>query len=139
VTKSRRTDSARRHCLGFSGERKCADTIRDTILMCARKRTRVSLIYRKEPTTKKWKTEKLKSKKRICSEVSVNSPGNPCSQSSAALKSLARRKREQRCVINLAAAVAISAAAVQRQAMTPLIARIARGLQEIMRRLVHLL
>jgi len=32
-----------------------------------------------EPTTKKWKTEKLKSKKRICSEVSVNSPGNPWS------------------------------------------------------------
>ena len=29
----------------------------------------------------KWKTEKLDSKKRICSEVSVNSPGNPCSQS----------------------------------------------------------
>jgi len=29
-----------------------------------------------EPTTKKWKTEKLKSKKRICSEVSVNSQEN---------------------------------------------------------------
>jgi len=30
-----------------------------------------------EPKTKKWKTEKLKSKKWICSEVglSVNSPG----------------------------------------------------------------
>jgi len=25
-----------------------------------------------EPTTKKWKTEKLKNEKRICSEVSVN-------------------------------------------------------------------
>jgi len=34
-----------------------------------------------EPITKKWKTEKLKSKKWICSEVSVNSPGNPWSQS----------------------------------------------------------
>ena len=34
-----------------------------------------------QPTTKKWKTEKLKSKKHIiCSEVSVNSPGNPLSQ-----------------------------------------------------------
>ena len=31
--------------------------------------------------TKKWKTENLTVKKRICSEVSVNSPGNPCSQS----------------------------------------------------------
>jgi len=30
---------------------------------------------------KSGKTEKLKSKKRICSEVTVNSLGNPCSQS----------------------------------------------------------
>jgi len=29
---------------------------------------------------KSVKTEKLKSKKRICSEVTVNSMGNPCSQ-----------------------------------------------------------
>ena len=56
-------------------------TIRDAILTCARKPTWVSLIYRMEPTTKKCKTEKLKSKKRICSEVTVNSLGNPCSQS----------------------------------------------------------
>jgi len=34
-----------------------------------------------EPTTKKWKTEQLKGKIQICSEVSVNSPGNPWSQS----------------------------------------------------------
>jgi len=34
-------------------------TIRDTILLTrAQKPTRVSLIYRTEPTTKKWKTEK---------------------------------------------------------------------------------
>jgi len=52
-------------------------TIRDAILTCAQKPTRVSLIYHTEPTTEKWNTEKLKSKKkRICSEVSVNSPGN---------------------------------------------------------------
>ena len=39
------------------------DTIRDAILTCARKPTRVSLIYRTEPTTKKCKTKKkLKSK-----------------------------------------------------------------------------
>jgi len=47
------------------------------MLTCARKLTRVSLIYRTEPTTrhKKWKTKKkLKTKTRICSEVSVNSP-----------------------------------------------------------------
>jgi len=51
--------------------------------MCNQKLTLVSLIYRIEPTIKKWeKTEKkLKSKKRICSEVSVNSLGNPWSQS----------------------------------------------------------
>jgi len=39
------------------------DTIRDAILMCAKKVTGVSLMYHTEPTTKKWKTEKLKSKK----------------------------------------------------------------------------
>jgi len=40
------------------------DTIRDAILTCAQKPTWVSLIYRTEPTTKKWKTEKkLKSEK----------------------------------------------------------------------------
>ena len=59
------------------------DTTRDAILTCARKPTRVSLIYCTEPTTKKCKKtdKKLKSKKRICSEVTVNSPENPCSQS----------------------------------------------------------
>ena len=40
----------------------------------------ISLIYRTKPTTKSGKKE-LKSKKQICSEVSVNSPGNPWSQS----------------------------------------------------------
>ena len=49
-------------------------TIRDAIFTFAQKLTQVSLIYHTEPTTKKWKTEKLKSKKRVCSEVSVNSP-----------------------------------------------------------------
>jgi len=39
------------------------DTIRDVTLTCARKPTRVSLIYRTVTTTKKYKTEKkLKSK-----------------------------------------------------------------------------
>jgi len=32
------------------------DTIRDVILTCAQKPTRVSLIYRTERSTKKWKT-----------------------------------------------------------------------------------
>ena len=36
---------------------------------------------KRDTTTKKCKTEKLKSKKRICSEVTVSSLGNPCSQS----------------------------------------------------------
>jgi len=35
-------------------------TIRDAILRCAQKPTRVSLICRMETTTKKWKTEKAK-------------------------------------------------------------------------------
>ena len=49
------------------------DTIRDAILTCARKPTRVSLIYRTEPTTKKCKTEKLKSKDGYAQEVTANS------------------------------------------------------------------
>jgi len=61
------------------------DTIRDAISTCAQKLTRVSLICRTEPTTKKRKNrKKLKSKKTDMfrfSEVSVNSPGNPWSQS----------------------------------------------------------
>ena len=53
------------------------DTIRDAISTCAQKPTRVSLIYRTEPTTKSVKTEKnLKVKNQICSEITVNSPGN---------------------------------------------------------------
>jgi len=56
------------------------DTIEDVIFTCARKPTWVSLIYRTEPTTKKCETEKLKSKKRICSEVTVNRLENPWSQ-----------------------------------------------------------
>ena len=57
------------------------DTIRDAILTCARKPTRVSLIYRTEPTTKKCKNrKKTKSRKQICSEITVNSPGNPRSE-----------------------------------------------------------
>ena len=57
------------------------DTIRDAVLTCARKPTWVSLIYRTETTNKKWRTEKLKSKKWICAEVTLNSLGNPWSQS----------------------------------------------------------
>jgi len=34
------------------------DTIRDAMLMCNQKLTGVSLIYRKEPTNKKWKKKK---------------------------------------------------------------------------------
>jgi len=47
----------------------------------------VSLIYRTEPTTKKCKNRKTKLRKQICSEITVNSLGNPCSESW-------RRKRE---------------------------------------------
>jgi len=52
------------------------DTIRDAILTCAQKPTWVSLIYRTETDNEKVENrKKLKSKKRICSEVSVNSLG----------------------------------------------------------------
>ena len=54
------------------------DTRYDT---CARKPTWVSLIYRTKPTTKKCKNRKTKSSKQICSEITVNSLGNPCSES----------------------------------------------------------
>jgi len=56
------------------------DTIRDAILTCARKPTWLSLIYRTQPTTKKCKNRTTKSRKQICSEITVNSPGNPFSE-----------------------------------------------------------
>jgi len=54
---------------------------RDAILTCNQKLTWISLICHTEPTTKKWKNRKTKMLKRICSEVLVDSPGNPWSQS----------------------------------------------------------
>ena len=65
------------HQLGHMQVWTSLQTIRDAILMCNQKWT---WNYRMEPTTKKWKTEKLKSKKRVYSEASVNSQGNPWSQ-----------------------------------------------------------
>ena len=56
------------------------DTIRDAILTCARKPTWVSLIYSTEPTTKKCKNGKTKSREQTCSEITVNSPKNSCSE-----------------------------------------------------------
>jgi len=68
-------------CSCFSGVARC-DTIRNAILTCARKPTWVSLIYRTEPTTKKCKNRKrLNSRKQICTEITANSLGNPCSES----------------------------------------------------------
>ena len=58
-----------------------SDTIRDATLTCARKPTWVSLIYHTEPTTKKCKKRKTEIRKQICSEITVNSLGNPCSES----------------------------------------------------------
>jgi len=55
--------------------------MQDAILTRAKKLAQVSLIYRTKPAFTKWKKgKKLKSKKQICSEVSVNRPGNPWSQ-----------------------------------------------------------
>jgi len=61
------------------------DTIRDAILTCARKPTWVT-----DPSTKKCKKNRkklFKSRKQICSETTVNSPGNPHSEY------LSRRKK----------------------------------------------
>ena len=77
------------------------DTIRDAILTCARKPTWVGLIYRTEPTTKKCKTEKLKTKKPICSEVTVNSLGNPYSQSWRRKGKLRGKDLQKRKVLSL--------------------------------------
>jgi len=38
------------------------------------------LVYRTEPTTEKCKNRKTKIRKQICSEITVNSPGNPRSE-----------------------------------------------------------
>jgi len=57
------------------------DTIWDAILTCARKPTWDSLIYCAELTTKKCKNRKTTSRKQICWDIPVNSPGNPCSES----------------------------------------------------------
>ena len=67
-----RTSSHRSNSIGFdsvgrtSADRRVHavryDTIRDAILTCARKPTRVSLIYRTEPTTKKCKNRRKKLK-----------------------------------------------------------------------------
>jgi len=66
---------------GAPGVQLTNDTIRDAILTCVRKSTWVSLIYRTEPTTKKCKNrKKTKSRKQVCSEITVNSVGNPRSE-----------------------------------------------------------
>jgi len=69
------------YCIASSYHEKY-DTTRDAILTCDQKLTKVSLIYCTKPKTKKKckKIKKIKSKKLICSEVAVNSPGNPWSQ-----------------------------------------------------------
>ena len=83
-----------KHCIRWSPdpstergtfERICASlrygTIWYAILTCAQKLTWVSLIYRTNQRLKSRKKKKSTSKKWICSELLVNSPGNPWSQS----------------------------------------------------------
>jgi len=55
--------------------------LRDAILTCAQKLTWVGLIYRTEPTTEKWKTEKTKKKETDMLRSIGRQSGNPCSQS----------------------------------------------------------
>jgi len=61
--------------------RSLCDRKRDAVWTCDQKPKWVRFIYDRETTTKKWRIGRLKSKKWICSEVSVNSPGNLWSQS----------------------------------------------------------
>ena len=55
--------------------------LRDAILTCAQKLTWVGLIYRTEPTTETWKTEKTKKKETDMLRSIGRQSGNPCSQS----------------------------------------------------------
>jgi len=64
------------------------NTIRAANLTCAQKLTWVTLIYRTEPTTKSCKTDRLKSGKRIRSEVSANM------QSGESVESVLEKKRK---------------------------------------------
>ena len=57
------------------------DTIRYEMQYVRSKANMSQLIYRTEPTTKKCRIEKLKSRKQICSEITANSLGNPRSES----------------------------------------------------------
>jgi len=63
------------------------DTIREATLTCAQKLTYVSLLYCTEPKTKKWKTEKIKSKKTDM----FRSIGN---QSGESVESVLKKKRK---------------------------------------------
>jgi len=51
------------------------DTIRDVILTCVRKPTRVGLVYRAEPTTEQWRTERRKTNKSIMLRSIRKQPG----------------------------------------------------------------
>ena len=64
------------------------------------KPTWVRLIYSKEAKTKKWRNIK-KLKKRIYSDVSVNSPGNSWSQSGRRKESLGGKNLQKRKVLSL--------------------------------------
>ena len=85
-----RAVSASALCFRASSDRvsSCYDTIRDAILTCAPKPTRVSLIYRTEPTTEKWKTEK----KLKCKKTSM--PRRIGKQSGESVESVLKKKRK---------------------------------------------
>jgi len=82
------------------------DTIRDAILTCARKPTRVSLIYRTETTTKSCKTQKLKSKSRYVRNNS-KSLGNHVVSSEEekerlrCMEKICTKRRFQVCVMDM--------------------------------------
>jgi len=76
------------------------DTIQDAILTCARKPTRIGLIYRTETTTENCKTEKLKSKSRYVRSNS-KSLGNHVVRSEKKKKKGCSGKNLQKKVLSL--------------------------------------
>ena len=80
-----RTTPERRHVRRGDGPR-AGRTLRASVCLSATKYDTIrgalnGSVYRTDTATKQWKTEKLKGKERICSEVSANSPGSPGGES----------------------------------------------------------
>jgi len=85
------TISSDKICIGqsaaYSADVLRYDTIRDAVLACAQKPTRISLIYRTEPTTKCEKNRKTKNIINTDMLMSI------CKQSGESVESVRKKKR----------------------------------------------